>query len=105
VQGVTVTFEKEGLTFDARKSDPFKELMSHMLGAFAQFERSIIGECQSEGIEKAKSKGVYKGGKKVLDRAKVLFTLEEGMGPSVIAKGLGIGRMSLYRIKKEAMDA
>jgi DNA invertase Pin-like site-specific DNA recombinase len=104
-RGVTVTFEKEGLTFDARKSDPFKELMFHMLGAFAQFERSIIGERQREGIEKAKSKGVYKGGKKVLDRAKVLSMLEEGMGPSVIAKDLGIGRMSVYRIKKEAMDA
>lgn len=104
-RGVTVIFHKESLTFDAGKSDPFKELMFHMLGAFAQFERSIIAERQREGIAKAKSKGVYKGGKKVLDRDKVLAMLEDGMGPSAIAKELGIGRMSVYRIKKEAMEA
>lgn len=103
-QGVTVIFHKENLTFDAGKSDPVKELMFHMLGAFAQFERSIIAERQREGIAKAKSKGVYKGGKKVVDRDKVRSMLGQGVGPSAIAKELGIGRMSVYRIKREAVE-
>lgn len=100
-RGVTVRFHKEGLTFSANESDPFKELMFHMLGAFAQFERSIIRERQREGIEKAKQKGVYKGGKKRVNRVRVLEMLEEGVGPSEIARALGVGRMSVYRIKQE----
>ena len=100
-RGVTVVFHKEGLTFAAGKSDPFKELMFHMLGAFAQFERSIIRERQREGIEKAKRKGVYRGGKKTIDRDEVVSLLKEGVGPAAIARQLGIGRMSVYRIKRE----
>jgi DNA invertase Pin-like site-specific DNA recombinase len=34
------------------------ELMLSMIGAFAQFERSVLKERQAEGIEKAKAKGV-----------------------------------------------
>lgn len=102
-RGVTVTFHKEGLTFTAGKNDPFKELMFQMLGAFAQFERAIIRERQREGIEKAKRRGIYKGGKKTIDREKVLAMLEEGKGPAVIARELGIGRMSVYRIKQESL--
>lgn len=104
-RGVAVTFHKEGLTFTAGKRDPFKELMFHMLGAFAQFERAIIRERQREGIEKAKRKGVYRGGKKTIERNKVLAMLEQGIRPAAIARQLGIGRMSVYRIKKEALGS
>ena len=104
-RGVTVAFFKEGLTFTVDRSDPFKDLMFQMLGAFAQFERSIIRERQREGIAKAKQRGIYKGGKKVLPRGRVLSMLEEGHGPAAIARELGIGRMSVYRIKKEVEGA
>lgn len=102
-KGVTIQFHKENLTFTADKADPFKELMFQMLGAFAQFERSIIRERQREGIEKAKRKGIYKGGKRTISREKVLSMLERGVGPAAVARELGIGRMSVYRIKKEAI--
>lgn len=101
-KGVTIKFYKESLTFSAGVSDPFKELMFQMLGAFAQFERSIIRERQREGIERAKRKGIYRGGKKAIDREKVMGMLAKGMGATEIARELGIGRMSVYRIKKEA---
>lgn len=99
--GVTLRFHREALTFTAEDSDPIGELMFTMLGAFAQFERSILKERQREGIEKAKQRGAYTGAKKRIDRSKVLALLSDGVGPSAIAKELGIGRKSVYRIKAE----
>lgn len=36
-------------------------LLFQLLGAVAQFERSLINERQREGIVKAKARGSYKG--------------------------------------------
>jgi DNA invertase Pin-like site-specific DNA recombinase len=68
-----------------------------MLGVFAQFETAIRRERQMEGIAKAKANGVYKGRKPSVDVAAVLSLRNEGVGPSEIAKRLGIGRASVYR--------
>ena len=51
-----------------------------------------------EGIAKAKKKGVYKGRKPSIDAEKVQELREQGMGASAIAKELGIGRASVYRV-------
>jgi DNA invertase Pin-like site-specific DNA recombinase len=56
-KGVTVTFVKENLTFSADASSPLNTLMLSMMGAFAEFERSIILERQREGIAAAKAAG------------------------------------------------
>src|SRR5688500_814224 len=40
-----------------------------MLGVFAEFETSLRRERQLEGIQKAKSRGVYKGRKATIDPA------------------------------------
>ena len=45
----------------------------------------------------AKARGVYKGRKPSIDKSKVLEVKAQGMGASVIAKELGIGRASVYR--------
>ncbi len=59
---VTVQFHKEGLNFAAdNTASPMNKLMLQMLGAFAEFERSIIKERQREGIDKALQKGVKFG--------------------------------------------
>ena len=87
--------------FSAGHQDPMNELMLSMIGAFAQFERSVLKERQAEGIEKAKSKGVYQGTKPSIDRNAVLKLLSEGVSPTQAAKTLGIGRNSVYRIKAE----
>src|SRR5258706_14050765 len=65
-----------------------------MLGVFAEFETNLRKERQLEGIAKAKAAGVYKGRRPSVD---VLQDKEEGIGPSAIAKTLGIGRASVYR--------
>src|SRR5436305_5347706 len=68
-----------------------------MLGVFAEFETNLRKERQLEGIADAKSRGVYKGRKASIDRAKVKSMKAQGMGPSAIAKKLKIGRASVYR--------
>ena len=100
--GVSVVFHRESLTFSAEQADPMNELMLSMIGAFAQFERSVLKERQAEGIAKAKAKGVYKGTKQSIDRNAVLKLLSEGASPTQASKMLGIGRNSIYRIKAES---
>ena len=68
-----------------------------MLGVFAQFETAIGKERQMEDIAKAKANGVYKGRKPSVDVAAAHLLRNEGVGPSAIAKRLGIGRASVYR--------
>ena len=101
--GVSVVFHRESLTFSAGHQDPMNELMLSMIGAFAQFERSVLKERQAEGIAKAKAKGIYTGTKPSIDRKAVLELLSDGVSPSQIAKDLGIGRNSVYRIKAETI--
>jgi DNA invertase Pin-like site-specific DNA recombinase len=69
-----------------------------MLGVFAEFETNLRKERQAEGIAKAKAAGVYKGRKPEIDRAAILKLKAEGLGATAIAKRLGIGRASVYRI-------
>ena len=78
------------------------KLMLTLLGGVAEFERSIMLERQREGIAKAKAAGKYKG-RKPTAMAKgddVLALKAKGMKPNDIAKEVGIGRASVYRILK-----
>jgi DNA invertase Pin-like site-specific DNA recombinase len=69
-----------------------------MLGVFAEFETNLRRERQLEGIAKAKAAGVYVGRKSTIDPAEVARLRSEGLGPTDIAKRLGIGRASVYRV-------
>ena len=71
-----------------------------MLGVFAEFETNLRKERQLEGIAAAKARGVYagKGRLRTVDTAEVRRLRAEGMGPAKIAKQLGIGRASVYRV-------
>jgi DNA invertase Pin-like site-specific DNA recombinase len=76
-----------------------------MLGVFAEFETNLRRERQMEGIAAAKARGVYTGRKPRIDPAAVRRLHEEQkLGPAAIAKQLGIGRASVYRVlgKKQA---
>jgi len=69
-----------------------------MLGVFAEFETSLRRERQLEGIAAAKNRGVYRGRKPSINPEEVyrLYS-EENLGPSAVARRLGIGRASVYR--------
>ena len=70
-----------------------------MLGVFAEFETNPRRERQLEGISAAKARGVYHGRKPSIDAAEVRrLHGEENLGPAAIARRLGIGRASVYRL-------
>ena len=73
-----------------------------MLGVFAEFETNLRRERQMEGIAKAKVRGVYKGRKRTIDRARVRELRAAGERPAAIARTLGISRQSVYRALGEA---
>ena len=68
-----------------------------MLGVFAEFETNLRRERQLEGISAAKARGAYRGRKPSIDVAEVKRLKEFGLGPTAIARKLGIGRASVYR--------
>jgi len=76
------------------------KLMFTVIGAIATVEREMMLERQREGIAKAKSEGKYKGRKPTARaRAAEIATLKaDGVRPTDIARQLGIGRASVYRI-------
>jgi DNA invertase Pin-like site-specific DNA recombinase len=72
-----------------------------MLGVFAEFETNLRRERQTEGIAAAKARGIYTGRKSSIDPAEVQRLKQEGLGASAIARQLGIGRASVYRLLGE----
>ena len=96
--GVTVKFLQEGQTYSTDPS-PTGRLLLGMLGAVAEFERSIIRERQAEGIARAKARGVYKGRNPIpqekLTAARKLIA--QGIPKARVARDLGISRSTLYK--------
>ena len=81
-------------------SAPTGRLILTVLGGISQFEREIMLERQREGIARAKAAGKYKGRKPTAQQKTrdVLALKQEGLGATEIAKVVGIGRASVYRI-------
>ncbi|OAI02851.1 recombinase family protein [Methylomonas methanica] len=99
--GVTVKFYKEHLTFEAANTSPMQTLMLQMLGAFAEFERTLIKERQREGIEAAKAQGKKLGAPAKLtaaQTAEIKARVEQGDDKSKLAKEYGISRPTLYKL-------
>lgn len=100
---VAVKFIKEGLIFTGEDS-PMSILLLSVMGAFAEFERSLIKERQIEGIDLAKKRGVYKGRKPSLSEEQVIDLkqkVENGEKKTTIAKEFGISRETLYQYIKK----
>ena len=75
------------------------ELIFHVFGAIAHFERRLIAERTKEGIRAARLKGKVPG-RPSLDQEKLssaLKLIEAGLSPTAAAKQLNIGRSTIYR--------
>jgi DNA invertase Pin-like site-specific DNA recombinase len=86
---------------------PTGRLMLTILAGIAEFERELMLERQREGIAKAKGEGKYKG-RKPTARAKsaeVLKLHQQRVPVAEIARQLGIGSASAFRIIRAARDA
>jgi DNA invertase Pin-like site-specific DNA recombinase len=77
-------------------SSPVGRLVFNVLASIAQFEREIMLTRQREGIARAKYKGRQPTAR--AKSAEVLALHRERIGATEIAKKLGIGRRSVYRI-------
>ena len=96
---VNVTFVKEKMTFTGDDSS-MSVLMLSMMGAFAEFERSLLLERQREGIALAKARGVYKGRKPSLTQeqaAQLRDRAKAGEKKAVLAREFNISRETLYQ--------
>jgi DNA invertase Pin-like site-specific DNA recombinase len=97
-QQIRVEFIKESLTFTGEDS-PMSTLLLSVMGAFAEFERSLIRERQREGIEIAKKNGKYKGRKKSLSEEQVQKIKEldaAGVPKAKIARDYKVSRQTIY---------
>lgn len=97
-RGICVEFVKEHLTFTGEDS-PMATLMLSVMGAFAEFERTLIRERQREGIVLAKQRGAYRGRKKALPPDKIEELRRQiagGATKAQAARDFGISRETLY---------
>lgn len=77
------------------------KLMLGILAAVAEFELDIRQERQREGIEKAKVRGIYKGGKQRFDVAMARSLYADGLKPRAIAKELACSPATVYRLLRD----
>ena len=76
-----------------------------MLGAFAQFERSLILERQREGIALAKAEG--KGRKRALSPAQaeqLRVLASKGVTKASLAESFGLSREPVYAYLRQASE-
>jgi len=101
-KGVTVRFHKEALTFTGN-DNAMSKLMLQMIGAVAEFERSLINERRKEGVAIAQKKGVKFGRPSKLadDQVKAMIAkVEAGQDKKSVAAEFSISRPALYDIMK-----
>jgi DNA invertase Pin-like site-specific DNA recombinase len=102
-RGLSVEFVKEGKSFKGGdNTDPMDKLMLSMLGAFAEYERTLIRERQREGIAKAKQRGVYRGRQqKITDPETIAQMVSDatalGAIKTQVAAKYGVSRETLYK--------
>lgn len=78
-------------------------LVLHIMGALAEFERSLIVERTRAGLLAAKRRGQKLGRKRILTPAQVNHArhlIEAGESPRAVATSFRIGRTTLWRALK-----
>ncbi len=101
-KGVEVEFVKENLVFTGEDSS-MSQLLLSMMGAFAEFEYTLIKERQREGIKLARERKAYKGRKACLNQEQIKQLKDwksQGMKIVWISKQFEISRMSVYNYLK-----
>ena len=103
-----IKFLTEGLEFTGTRS-PMSNLMLSLMGAFVEFEQSLIKERQMEGIAKAKARGVYNRPRKKNISNEQIAAIKQRISQETpimkvnktrLAKEFGITRQTLYSYLK-----
>ncbi len=80
------------------------ELVFHVFGAIAHFERRLIAERTRDGIAAARARGKLPG-RQPLDTDRIgaaLKLVAAGLSPTNAARQIGLGRSTVYREVKRA---
>ncbi len=99
-KGVDLYLHQQGID----TTTPAGKAMFQMCGVFAEFERAMIQERVKAGLARARANGKTLGRPKVngdISKA-ILKARAAGTGKRKIAKQLGIGVGTVYRVIKEA---
>lgn len=95
-KGCTITFISEGITVSKDGSSPMQELFLTFLSGMAQFERARILERQREGIELAKTQGVYQRKLNEEDVEACRALVDMGISVAEVARRYDVSRQTLY---------
>lgn len=102
-KGVILRFLKENLTFTSI-DDPLAMLTLQIMGAFAEFERTMIRTRQREGIDAAKKAGKHLGRPhKVDNKFKKVVKEKKESCQSIrsIAKDMNVSRATIYKVLEQ----
>lgn len=94
--GVAIRFLDDGINTEGTMG----KMVVTILSAVAQAERARILERTNEGRIEAKSKGIKFGPKTKIDKKLVIELHKQGEGAISIAKKMGIGRSTVYKLLK-----
>lgn len=96
--------EERGIRFNSLTeaidtSNPTGRLMFHLLAAFGEFERNLIRERSTAGLEAARKRGVVGGRRRKLDEIQqksLVVMYNEGVPIKRLQKDFGISKRCLY---------
>lgn len=94
--GVAIRFLDDGINTEGTMG----KMVVTILSAVAQAERQRILERTNEGRIEAKAKGIKFGRKRTINRERIQMLHEGGVGATDIAKQMGIGRSTVYKLLK-----
>ncbi len=94
--GVAIRFLDDGINTEGTMG----KMVVTILSAVAQAERQRILERTNEGRIEAKAKGIKFGRKRTIDRERIHTLHDEGVGATDIARQMGIGRSTVYKLLK-----
>ena len=103
-RGVRVEFVKEQLVFTGEDS-PMANLMLSVMGAFAEFERSLVRSGSGKASPSPSSAAPTKGRKKTLTperAAELVQRADSGIPKAVLASDYGISRETVYQYLRQA---
>lgn len=110
-RGVIIRTVINGMTFDGSTKDPMQQAVRDALigfmAAMAQAQAEVTKEAQKAGIAHARANDdgtKYRGRKPTFSQDQywtVRRLLDQGLAVSAIARGTGVSRQSIYRIRSE----
>jgi len=99
--GVAIRFLDDGISTEGTMG----KMVVTILSAVAQAERLRILDRTNEGRIEAKAKGVKFGRKRTIDAEKLRTLHKNGLGATDIAKQMGIGRSTVYKLLNETGES